>query len=305
MLYITEWNFGVSRVQIVKEEDFSFQGEITENSPGNPFGDAAFVTHDGTYLYVSDDFDVPRRVTKYSLSNPISPVYLNSIAPTFPPIHDFVSPCIKANSSFLYVGEVNGSRFRKYTLGLVFVDEYDGVPFILEEPRVVLPDASNTYLYLLDNFSTKIWRLSASTYVEDLSSDGSDSGAAFADIRDVCFDSTGTYLYVADTGNNRIVKLLVSDLSYVSQIGTLGSGNDEFDYPIGIHSRENNLWICDLNNNRIVRRNATDLSFISKYTSVNYPFTVLSLPESTLAAPALISVTPGPKNNTLTWTWSA
>lgn len=285
MLYITEWNSGVPRVKIVGESDFSFQGEITENSPGSSFGDPAFVTWDGTDLYVSDDADLPKRVTKYSLSNPISPTYLDSVAPVSVG-DEFGFPYIKANSSFLYVADFSNSRFQKFTLNLVFVDEYNGVPFVLEAPRVVLPDASNTYLYVLDYFSTKIWRLSAATYVQDISNDGTDSGTVFADIRDVCFDSTGIYLYVADSGNNRIVKLLVSDLSYVSQVGTIGSGNDEFDFPIGIHSRENDLWVCDVNNSRVVRRNATDLSFISEYTSVDFPFTILSLPE---AAPTPIT----------------
>ena len=40
--------------------------------------------------------------------------------------------------------------------------------------------------------------------------------------------SDGTYVFVSDTANNRLVQFLASDFSYVADIGGIGSGNDQF-----------------------------------------------------------------------------
>ena len=76
--------------------------------------------------------------------------------------------------------------------------------------------------------------------------------------------SYGTYIYVADTYNHRIVKRLASDLSFVSKIGSQGSGNDQFDRPRGIACDDTYLYVADTYNCRIVKRKKSDLSFVSK-----------------------------------------
>src|SRR3989339_511702 len=77
----------------------------------------------------------------------------------------------------------------------------------------------------------------------------------------------GTYIYVVDTGNTRIVKRLASDLSYVAQIGSSGSGDDQFSVPNGIATDGTYIYIADTFNNRIVKRLASDLSYVSKIGS--------------------------------------
>ncbi|MBD3271544.1 MAG: hypothetical protein GF384_03270 [Elusimicrobia bacterium] len=49
-------------------------------------------------------------------------------------------------------------------------------------------------------------------------------------------DTDGTYLYIADSGNNKISKFRCSDLSYISHFGgpAAGSGDDEFDGPCDV-----------------------------------------------------------------------
>lgn len=79
----------------------------------------------------------------------------------------------------------------------------------------------------------------------------------------ICTD--GTYLYVTDSTNNRIVKLLLYDLSWVSNIGTLGSGNDEFDSPFCMCTDNIYLYIVDTLNCRVVKRLCSDLSYDSEY----------------------------------------
>jgi DNA-binding beta-propeller fold protein YncE len=100
--------------------------------------------------------------------------------------------------------------------------------------------------------------------------------ANFSNPRGITTD--GTYIYVADMNNHRIVRL-ASDLSYVSQIGTGGSGNDQFSYPQGITTDNTYIYVADSVNNRIVKRLASNLSYVSQIGTggsgndqFNYPF---------------------------------
>ncbi len=60
-------------------------------------------------------------------------------------------------------------------------------------------------------------------------------------------------VYVADTGNNRIQKF-APDGTPIAQMGGLGSGNQQFDAPLGICA-SNGLfeWVADYNNQRLQR----------------------------------------------------
>lgn len=84
-------------------------------------------------------------------------------------------------------------------------------------------------------------------------------------------DDNATYVYVADTGNNRIVKFEVvsngSDgLAFRDEAGESGDNNDEFNQPIGITVDDcGNLWVADRLNNRIQQLDK-DLNFESRIT---------------------------------------
>src|SRR3989339_1759388 len=77
----------------------------------------------------------------------------------------------------------------------------------------------------------------------------------------------GTYLYIADTNNNRIVKRLASNFTYVTEIGSLGTGNDQFSYPYGIATDGTYIYVVDTGNTRIVKRLASDLSYVAQIGS--------------------------------------
>src|SRR3989339_572900 len=87
-------------------------------------------------------------------------------------------------------------------------------------------------------------------------------GAAFGIATD------GTYIYMTDYGNHRIVKRLASNLSYVAKIGSLGSGNDQFSNPTGIAADGTYIYVLDTGNHRIVKRLASDLSYVSQIGSL-------------------------------------
>jgi len=73
--------------------------------------------------------------------------------------------------------------------------------------------------------------------------------------------SDGTYLYSLG-----ILGLLNN--TFVRTIGNIGSGNDQFNNPIGIANDGTHIYICDTGNNRIVKRLASDLSYVAKIGSL-------------------------------------
>jgi len=68
----------------------------------------------------------------------------------------------------------------------------------------------------------------------DLSITNTLSGIDYAEITDAIvrgISTNGTYIYVTDTSNHRLIQFLAADLSYVDDVGGFGSGNDQFSSP--------------------------------------------------------------------------
>lgn len=72
------------------------------------------------------------------------------------------------------------------------------------------------------------------------------------------------HAWLSDAYNNSIIKCSLSDFSVLSELGTTGSGNNNFDEPMGICRDNTYLYICDNNNNRVKKHRADDLSYISE-----------------------------------------
>ena len=69
------------------------------------------------------------------------------------------------------------------------------------------------------------------------------------------------YFYIADTGNDRIKQHLCSDMSFVDEVGSSGTGDDEFDAPYDVCSDNTHIYITDGgNNDRISKRLCSDIS---------------------------------------------
>jgi sugar lactone lactonase YvrE len=77
------------------------------------------------------------------------------------------------------------------------------------------------------------------------------------------------YIFVADTGNHRIIARNWSTLAYDSQVGSFGSGNDQFSSPYSVAVDETNLFVADTGNHRIQKREIypLTLNYISKIGS--------------------------------------
>ena len=71
-------------------------------------------------------------------------------------------------------------------------------------------------------------------------------------------------IYVADTGNNRIIKLNIKGELLKSE-GGLGWGENQFDSPVDVWAKSNlDLLVADRNNRRIVRYDK-NLNYINFY----------------------------------------
>lgn len=89
--------------------------------------------------------------------------------------------------------------------------------------------------------------------------------AAMKDPLSLCADPSG-YLYVADTGNQRIVKWSQTG-SMVAQIGGFGWGTEQLDRPVSVWAKNGlDVLVADMNNQRIVRFDK-DLHYISSLNS--------------------------------------
>ena len=87
---------------------------------------------------------------------------------------------------------------------------------------------------------------------------------SFNDPYAIC--SNGDYLWIGDSGNDRVVKRWASNLTYITKNGTSGSGNSQYGYITGICTDGIYLWITDQTNDRVVKRWASNLTYISKAT---------------------------------------
>jgi DNA-binding beta-propeller fold protein YncE len=81
-----------------------------------------------------------------------------------------------------------------------------------------------------------------------------------------------TFVYVADTGNDRVVKFRYDNnntdgLTFITAAGSTGSGSSRFNKPSGMAvDKCGNVWVADVNNNRIQLLDK-DLNFKNPLTS--------------------------------------
>lgn len=92
----------------------------------------------------------------------------------------------------------------------------------------------------------------------------------------------GAYLYLADAGNHRVQIIDISNPASPSYFATLGmtdvpgSGNNQFDRPLGVAVDANYIYVADSNNNRVQVFNRTTRVYVASlgtgYGTGNYQF---------------------------------
>lgn len=74
-------------------------------------------------------------------------------------------------------------------------------------------------------------------------------------------------IFICDSENNRIFKRLTDGFTYQAKIGSLGTGNDNFNTPFSCCADQDYIYIVDQGNSRIVKRLKSDLSYVSEIGS--------------------------------------
>jgi DNA-binding beta-propeller fold protein YncE len=77
------------------------------------------------------------------------------------------------------------------------------------------------------------------------------------------------FVFTTDWSASKVTKFDANDLSYISEIGSPGSGNDNFSGPTFACCDDTYIYISDSGNNRIVKRLVSDLSYQSQVTIFN------------------------------------
>lgn len=99
---------------------------------------------------------------------------------------------------------------------------------------------------------------------------GVPSYTGFAAETDLCLDSTGNYYYVADRGNHRVIKILITTGAITAQFGvngTTGADNTHLNAPTGLCcdvSGTGNVYVADSGNHRLVQLTSA-LVYVSQF----------------------------------------
>jgi DNA-binding beta-propeller fold protein YncE len=163
----------------------------------------------------------------------------------------------------LYVADFGNQRVQKFNSSGIYVAELTGIGAI-----DVAVDSLNN-LYITDGIRNCVWKIDSSfTPVTSLGSSGAGdyqfnipSGIAVA----------GSYVYVTDNGNNRIMKFessLSEPGSYVTQWGAIGAGDGQFNGPAKVAVNAfDYVYVTDSGNNRVQKFDSSG-TFVCKWGSI-------------------------------------
>jgi sugar lactone lactonase YvrE len=243
-LYVADMGSNnIRRVEIATQIVMTFAGDVegaagARNDGGfgtdTRFSSPRGVTTDGTYLYVADYAN--HAIRRITISSKLVEAYAGTLGATAGATEAaagsaalFNGPSgITTDGINLYVADTTNNKIRKIVIG-----SSDGVR------------AVSTISGLTGAVGTVGWQ------------DGSGAGALFSGPQGIVTD--GTNLYIADTGNNRIRQVRISDgeTSTLAGSGATGSIDAEiginatFYGPSGITTDGTYLYIADSTNNKI------------------------------------------------------
>lgn len=199
---------------------------------------------------------------------------------------------------YVYVGDQGNNRVvRRLSSDLSYVDQLaTGAAMAVRGPR---SDYTNVFIPFTGDGSIRKYDWSDMSYVDQISGIGAGLRYLTLSSTHVYFCTTfglykyikstlafsqniaisgaygcacdGTYVYVTNNTNSRIEKYLASDLSFVTQLGSFGSGDGQFADCRGMSTDGTYLYIADRSNSRIVIHRCSDLTFYAKLTGFTAP----------------------------------
>jgi len=190
----------------------------------------------------------------------------------------FHSPsAITTDGTNLYVADSGNNTIRKIVIATGAVAIFSGsangdsgsadgtgTTALFNRPSGITTDGTN--LYVADSGNNTIRKIViatgevttlAGTAGSSGSADGTGTAALFNNPADIASD--GTNLYIADSGNNTIRKIVITTGEVTTLAGTAGSSGSAngtgtaalFNNPLGIATDRTNLYIADSGNNTI------------------------------------------------------
>lgn len=179
---------------------------------------------------------------------------------------------ITTDGTNLYVADHNNNAIRmidqsRNVTTLAVTDEATGSPVFFNRPADITTDGTNLYVTDFGNNSIRIINIvskKATTIGSASGEAGSVDGVVPADVRfsaPVGITTDGTNLYVTDSGNNTVRKIVISSKTVTTLAGTAGTagsagglqGAARFNLPARITTDGSNLYLSDFNN-RTIRR---------------------------------------------------
>ena len=287
-LYVTDMeNNKIRRIAISTNDVSSLTGTTnTVMSPGSANGAGSIatfyypagITNDGTNLYVADEIN--NRVRKITIAtNEVSTMAGTGAVGDADGAGMFASfnfpSGIATDGNNLYVADRINNKIRKIVIatgvvsslaGAVVGKDGTGAAASFNFPSGITTDG--TSLYVAE--SNKIRKIAISTgEVASLAgsflqvqgaNDGAGTSAVFRNPSGITTE--GNYLYVADSGNNKIRKVVIATGVVSSLTGTANTvmtagatdgvgASALFDHPTGITTDGTNLYVVDSGNNKI------------------------------------------------------
>jgi DNA-binding beta-propeller fold protein YncE len=246
------------------------------------FNSPSGIVSDGTNLYVADKYNNAIRkiviatgvVTTLAGSTTSGSVDGTGTAARFD------SPwgiTIDSTHTNLYVVDEGNDMIRKIVIATGAVTtlagsttggnaDGTGTAASFSSPTGIVIDPAGTNLYVTDSNNCTIRKIVIATGVVTTiagsglsgSADGTGIAASFSYLQGIIIDSTGTNLYVADSWNNEIRKIVISTGVVTTLAGSVTDGHADgtgtaatFNSPEGITTDGTNLYVADTDNNMI------------------------------------------------------
>jgi tripartite motif-containing protein 71 len=158
----------------------------------------------------------------------------------------------------IFVADAGNDRVQLLTGRGAFVREFTNVGV---DPPQGVEAVGDGGVLVATGFGTDdgvVLRLSANDVLLDFTSIGTPSGKMASDVE-------GGFVYIADLNEHTILRVDRGTLSPRGFIGSQGSGNGQFQFPIGVAvDREGVVYVGDTNNNRI-QKFRRDGSFLGAF----------------------------------------